>query len=62
MLQDRFQMSERQACRIVAQHRSTQRREVTRVKSDDALRAPLHDFSRKHKRRGYRKAWAVLKD
>ena len=56
MLQDRFHMSERRACRIVGQHRSTQRRELTRTKGDDALRARLHEFSRKHKRWGYRKA------
>lgn len=62
MLQDRLGMSERRACRIVGQHRSTQRREVVRGKGDDALRARLCEFSRKHKRWGYRKAWAVLRD
>jgi len=55
-------MSERRACRIVGQHRSTQRRELTRTKGDDALRARLHEFSRKHKRWGYRKAVAILRD
>lgn len=55
-------MSERRACRIVGQHRSTQRRAVTRGKGDDALRERLREFSRKHKRWGYRKAWAILKD
>jgi putative transposase len=60
MLQERFRMSERRACRIVGQHRSTQRHEVTRGKGDDALRKRLHEFSRKHKRWGYRKAHAVL--
>jgi len=62
MLQDRFQMSERRACQITGQHRSTQRRPVMRGKGDDALRARLHTFSGKHKRWGYRKAWAVLRD
>ncbi len=62
MLQDRLHMSERRACRIVGQHRSTQRRPVTRTKGDDALRQRLHAFSRKHKRWGYRKAWGVLRD
>ena len=62
MLKDRFHMPERRACRIVGQHRSTQRRPLTRTKGDDALRARLRAFSRKHKRWGYRKAWAVLKD
>jgi len=55
MLQDRFQVSQRRACRIVGQHRSTQRREVTRGKGDDALRARMHEFSRKHMRWGYAK-------
>jgi putative transposase len=50
MLQERFRMSERRACRIVGQHRSTQRHKVTRGKGDDALRKRLHEFSRKHKR------------
>jgi putative transposase len=58
MLQDRFYMSERRACRIVGQHRSTQRRPVIRGKGDEALRARLHKFSRKHERWGYRKAHA----
>ncbi len=62
MLQERLDMSERRACRIVGQYRSTQRREVTRGKGDDALRARLHAFSVKHKRWGYRKAWAVLRN
>lgn len=62
MLQDRLELSERRACLIVGQHRSTQRREVIRTKGDDALRARLHAFSRKHKRWGYRKAWGVLRN
>ena len=62
MLQDRLQMSERRACRIVGQHRSTQRREVVRGTGDEALRERLNAFSRKHKRWGYRKAWAILRD
>ncbi len=61
MLQDRLELSERRVCLIVGQHRSTQRREVIRTKGDDALRARLHAFSRKHKRWGYRKAWGVLR-
>jgi putative transposase len=61
MLKDRFHMSERRACRITGQHRSTQRHPVTRGRGDDVLRARLRDFSAKHKRWGYRKAWAVLR-
>jgi transposase InsO family protein len=62
MLQDRFEMSERRACRIVGQHRSTQRRPVVRGTGDEALRKRLREFSNKHKRWGYPKAHAVLRD
>ncbi len=55
MLQDRLELSERRACQIVGQHRSTQRCPVMRGKGDDALRARLREFSRKHKGCGYRR-------
>ena len=60
MLQDRLELSERRACRVTGQHRSTQRRLPTRGRGDDALRAELHAFSRGHPRWGYRRAWATL--
>ena len=47
MLQDRFHMPERPACRITGQHRCTQRHEVSRTKGDDALRARLRAFGAK---------------
>ena len=46
MLQDRFELSERRACRVTGQHRSTQRRVAVRGCGDDALRTELHAFSR----------------
>jgi len=61
MLQARFALSERRACRITGQHRSTQRRIPRRGRGDDALRAQLRAFSRGHPRWGYRRAWAVLR-
>ena len=48
MLQDRFELSERRACRVTGQHRSTQRRVAVRGRGDDALRTELHAFSRGH--------------
>lgn len=60
MLQDRLGLSERRACQIVGQHRSTQRHVVRRGIGDDALRKWLRSFSRKHKRGGYRRAWVDL--
>jgi putative transposase len=62
MLQERFELSERRACRITGQHRSTQRRPPTSGRRDDALRTKLRAFSRGHPRWGYRRAWATLRD
>ena len=61
MLQDRLAISERRACRITGQHRSTQRREPTRGRGDDGLRQELRSFARDHVRWGYRRAWARLR-
>ena len=41
MLRDRLGVSERWACRVVGQHRSTQRREPVVAGDDEALRAAL---------------------
>ena len=60
MLQDRLELSERRACRVTGQHRSTQRRLPARGRGDDALRTELRAFSRGHPRWGYRRAWATL--
>ena len=62
MLQDRLGLSERRACRVTGQHRSTQRRPPARGRGDDALRTELHAFSRGHPRWGYRRAWATLRE
>lgn len=62
MLQDRLGVSERRACEITGQHRSTQRRADPRVGRDDELRALLRQISRKHPRWGYRSAWGYLRE
>jgi transposase InsO family protein len=62
MLQERLSLSERRACRITGQHRSTQRHPPRRVGRDDALRARLRELSRRHPRWGYRRAWASLRE
>ena len=59
---DRLALSERRACRVTGQHRSTQRRLPARGRGDDALRTELHAFSRAHPRWGYRRAWATLRE
>jgi putative transposase len=60
MLRDRFGVSERRACRIVGQHRSTQRRQGDPVDADMVLRALLREFSVQRPRWGYRRAHARL--
>jgi len=62
MLCDRLELSERRACEIAGQHRSTQRREPKRAPDDGALRARLREISRERPRWGYRRAHARLVD
>ena len=53
-------VSERFACRITGQHRSSQRYEPRSTTPDDpeaALRAWLRDYARDHPRRGFRSAY-----
>ena len=56
MLRDRLKLSERRACRIVGQHRSTQRRPRTVAGDDQALRAELREIAGERPRWGYRRA------
>jgi putative transposase len=56
MLCDRLGVSERWACRVVGQPRSTQRHQPTRADDDAALRAELRRFSKDRPRWGYRRA------
>ena len=60
MLCDRLDVSERWACRVVGQHRSTQRREPLRAADDEALRAALRKFASDRPRWGYRRAHDAL--
>jgi putative transposase len=60
MLRDRLDVSERWACRVVGQPRSTERYEPKRRQDDAALRVALREFSRKRPRWGYRRAHAQL--
>jgi len=57
MLCDRFGVSQRRACRVVGQHRSTQRLDPPPLTDEDQeLRAWLRDFSRRRPRWGWRRA------
>jgi putative transposase len=62
MLMDRKGLSERRACQIVGQHRSTQRRPPCVRVDDGALRARLRKFSEDRPRWGYRRAHAQLRE
>jgi putative transposase len=62
MLRDRLGVSERWACRVVGQPRSTQRHEPKRGDDDAALRAELRKFSVQRPRWGYRRAHHRLRE
>jgi putative transposase len=62
MLRDRLGVSERWACRVVGQHRSTQRHEPKRAEDDAVLRAELRKFSEERPRWGYRRAHHRLRE
>jgi putative transposase len=59
MLCDRLQLSERRACEIAGQHRSTQRHEPERAPEGGALRERLRAISRERPRWGYRRAHSL---
>lgn len=62
MLCDRLGVSERWACRVVGQHRSTERYQPKRAEDDAALRAELRRFSARRPRWGYRRAHHHLRE
>jgi putative transposase len=53
-------VSQRWACQLVGQHRSTQRHQPMEPDRNRALREQLRQFSRAHPRWGYRRAHAQL--
>ena len=55
-------MSERKACAVLGQHRSTQRK-ASRVAEDEAaLTADIVELARRYGRYGYRRITALLRD
>ena len=57
VLRERFGVSERRACRVVGQHRSTQRLDPPVIDDDEQrLREFLRDFARRRPRWGWRRA------
>jgi transposase InsO family protein len=61
-LQERFGVSERRACRVLGQQRSTQRQQPRKAKEGQArLVARMLELVKKHPRYGYRRIWALLR-
>src|SRR5690349_22740717 len=62
MLRDRLDVSERWACRVVGQHRSTQRYGPASAGDNQPLRARLRQISAERPRWGYRRAHTLLRE
>lgn len=60
-LERKLQVSQRRACKIINQPRSTQRYEARRPARDAKLAAELRRYALEHPRRGYRMAAAQLR-
>ena len=60
MLQERFGASERRACVVLCQHRSTQRHCRTRRSDEAELRARLRAMATRFPRHGYRRIHVML--
>jgi transposase InsO family protein len=62
LLQERFGVSERRACRVLGQQRSTQRQPPKKAKEgEERLVARMLELVRRHPRYGYRRIWALLR-
>jgi transposase InsO family protein len=57
----RRRVSERRACQVVEQHRSTQRYERVAPEYELRLVARMNELAAKHPRYGYRRVWALLR-
>jgi transposase InsO family protein len=61
-LQEQLGASERRACRVLGQQRSTQRQRPKRATEEEGrLVARMLELVRKHPRYGYRRIWALLR-
>jgi transposase InsO family protein len=60
-LRRRFRVSERRACRLVGQHRSTERYVAVAGDFELALVSRMNELAAKHPRYGYRMVWALLR-
>lgn len=60
-MQARFDVSQRRACRVIGQHRSTQRRHPTERDDEVALTAAIVALASEYGRYGYRRITALLR-
>jgi putative transposase len=60
-LRDTFGVSERRACRVLGQPRSTQRQKPKSNEEEGRLVARVLELVRRHPRYGYRRIWALLR-
>jgi putative transposase len=62
VLVERFGVSQRPACRLVGQHRSTRRRPPRPYPDDEVkLRARLREIARDHPRWGWKMAYSIVR-
>jgi hypothetical protein len=57
----KLRLSERRVCRVLGQHRSTQRRMPRGRDDEEQLRADIVELARRYGRYGYRKIAALLR-
>ena len=60
-LQEQFGVSQRRACRVLGQPRSTQRQAPKAKEGEQRLVARILELVRRHPRYGYRRVWALLR-
>jgi putative transposase len=60
-LRDTFGVSERRACRVLGQPRSTQRQKPKTKEEEERLVTRMLELVRLHPRYGYRRIWALLR-
>jgi putative transposase len=61
-VREAFRVSERRACRVLGQHRSTQRKLPVGRADEERLIADMIELAREYGRYGYRRIAALLRD
>ena len=61
-MRDKLRVSERRTCRVLGQHRTTQRHVPRGTEDEDRLVADMTELARQYGRYGYRRIAALLRD